>query len=323
MKRLLQSGALLACAAILLAGCDNNNRDEHAHPITTSLSTNRAHIGDIVHLTMRVEHPVDGKLSFSGPEENPAVHIHNRKAQTKEKTGDFAQTVYNYTLSSMELGSHVLIDGDLIISNGSGTAQTHPIPLTLLEVVSILSNEQMTAKGIKDLEEWPSTIPRALIWVPILLLLAAVIGLLGARLLNKPRTILHTAPELPADRIAMAALRRLKEKGYIEDGQAEAFYIEISSIVRHYLEARYTIKAPELTTEEFIREASENSALQAEHRRLIERFLEQSDLVKFARFKPRTPEMEAAFCSAEQMVAETGTSLQRDKAEPMQTGDAV
>ncbi|HOW97476.1 MAG TPA: hypothetical protein PK634_06770, partial [Kiritimatiellia bacterium] len=107
------------------------------------------------------------------------------------------------------------------------------------------------------------------------------------------------------DAIALRALQRLKERGLIEKAEIEPFYVELTGIARRYLESRFGLRAPERTTEEFIREASVSGLLSAAHQALVRDFLEQSDLVKFARFAPGIPEMNAAFASAEKLVVET------------------
>lgn len=62
----------------------------------------------------------------------------------------------------------------------------------------------------------------------------------------------------------------------------EQFYIEISALVRQYLENRFEVRAPELTTDEFLQLAAAESELSAEHQQLLGEFLSQADLVKFA-----------------------------------------
>ncbi len=62
----------------------------------------------------------------------------------------------------------------------------------------------------------------------------------------------------------------------------EQFYVEISALVRQYLENRFEVRAPELTTDEFLQLASAESELSNEHQQLLGEFLSQADLVKFS-----------------------------------------
>jgi hypothetical protein len=69
-------------------------------------------------------------------------------------------------------------------------------------------------------------------------------------------------------------------------GDARAFCIAVSDAVRVYLEERFNLRAPERTTEEFLRDLQKTSVLTAQQKESLASFLEQCDLVKFARFEP-------------------------------------
>ena len=110
---------------------------------------------------------------------------------------------------------------------------------------------------------------------------------------------------MPPHRLALDALADLRAKGWIEALQIEPFYVALSGIVRRYLEGRFGLRAPERTTEEFIRDALSSKKLSDAHRDLVAGFLEQSDLVKFARHAPGPSDMHNALDSAERLVRET------------------
>jgi predicted TIM-barrel fold metal-dependent hydrolase len=76
--------------------------------------------------------------------------------------------------------------------------------------------------------------------------------------------------------------------------------------VRRYLEGQLGLRAPERTTEEFLYETSRDHALSAEHRELLAAFLQESDLVKFARLRPGEQDKQRAWAAAERFVRETG-----------------
>ena len=47
---------------------------------------------------------------------------------------------------------------------------------------------------------------------------------------------------------------RWMEEGLIDKGEQKLFYLKISAILRHYVEDRFGMHAPENTTEEFLRD---------------------------------------------------------------------
>jgi len=81
---------------------------------------------------------------------------------------------------------------------------------------------------------------------------------------------------------AWAELDRLLKKGLPGRGRYKDFYVELTMVVRRYIQRKYGIKAPHMTTEEFLRAAKPSDELR--------RFLESADLVKFAGVEA-TPEM--------------------------------
>ena len=86
---------------------------------------------------------------------------------------------------------------------------------------------------------------------------------------------------------AWVELDRLIAKGLPGRGRYKDFYVELTMVVRRYVQRKYGIKAPHLTTEEFLAEISEDGRVKSEELRT---FLESADMVKFAGVKA-TPEM--------------------------------
>ncbi len=85
----------------------------------------------------------------------------------------------------------------------------------------------------------------------------------------------------------------------------EDFFVEISATIREYVEARFSIKAPELTTDEFLARAAENNQLTAPHQSLLREFLEQADIVKFAGVEAGVQEVNRSIELATQFLSET------------------
>ena len=79
----------------------------------------------------------------------------------------------------------------------------------------------------------------------------------------------------------------------------------VSDVLRAYVEERFDLRAPERTTEEFMEELRSSTKLRGDHKLLLEDFLGRCDLVKFARFEPTVPELEALLDSSYRFVDET------------------
>ena len=115
-------------------------------------------------------------------------------------------------------------------------------------------------------------------------LVSLVLGLLFAVRYVARRVKEHRMS--PIER-AWVELDRLLKKGLPGRGRYKDFYVELTMVVRRYVQRKYGIKAPHLTTEEFLREFKDE---RRETRDELRKFLESADMVKFAGVEA-TPEM--------------------------------
>lgn len=109
----------------------------------------------------------------------------------------------------------------------------------------------------------------------------------------------------PAYQLAYEALEKLKAKNLVGKGDIKEYYFELSNIVRHYIENRFKIKAPEMTTEEFLVTLGDSDVLANSHKELLKHFLSLCDIVKFAKYGPTPEEIENSFNAAKKLVDET------------------
>ncbi|NIP95469.1 MAG: hypothetical protein GWO24_19305 [Akkermansiaceae bacterium] len=88
-------------------------------------------------------------------------------------------------------------------------------------------------------------------------------------------------------------------------GEMKPFYQRISDILRHYIENRFGLHAPERTTEEFLGELGSGQALDPAHKPLLGKFLSHCDLVKFAEYQPSRDDIQSTFDSCKDFILET------------------
>ncbi|MEI7945278.1 MAG: hypothetical protein WCJ02_01215 [bacterium] len=85
----------------------------------------------------------------------------------------------------------------------------------------------------------------------------------------------------PVER-AMVELQRLLNRNLPAKGLYKDFYIELTMVVRRYIERTHGIHAPEQTTQEFLLAAAKYPQFKHEVLVQLRTFLESADLVKFA-----------------------------------------
>lgn len=157
-------------------------------------------------------------------------------------------------------------------------------------------------RDIKGPVNLPSAINKYLI--PVCLLFLVALGSLAGYFLKKNKEG-KTIPKRPAHEIAYEQLETLRLKDYIGRGLIKEYYTEVSDIIRHYLENRFRLKAPEMTTEEFLASARDAAELANEHKNLLKEFLLCCDLVKFAKYAPLPDEVNSIFDSAKHFIDQT------------------
>ena len=87
--------------------------------------------------------------------------------------------------------------------------------------------------------------------------------------------------------------------------EEKEYYSQLANILRHYLESRFAVKAPEMTTEEFIARLRNDAMLTGEQKELLRRFLQCADMVKFARFASSVSERKSAWEFVQRFIEQT------------------
>jgi hypothetical protein len=136
---------------------------------------------------------------------------------------------------------------------------------------------------------------------------AAVVLLAGAvGWLRRRRRFVPTGPALTPAELAYLELQRLMEDQAARE-DVKLFYVELTAIVRRYIERTTGIRAPEQTTQEFLHEIGRRAEFPAEESRRLTSFLEAADLVKFAAHQPRKEDIEESFRRAKVFVGCAGS----------------
>ncbi len=105
--------------------------------------------------------------------------------------------------------------------------------------------------------------------------------------------------------VACERLKALQKQNLPQQGQIKEYYTQLSDIVRQYIEDRFRIRAPEMTTPEFLLYLRDSQALTTEHKGFLKDFLNSCDMVKFAKYGPSLQETDESFRLAVKLVDET------------------
>ena len=117
----------------------------------------------------------------------------------------------------------------------------------------------------------------------------AALASIAYLVIRKVRQMVRVHRMSPIER-ALYELDNLLKKGLPGRGFYKDFYVELTMVVRRYIERQHGVRAPHLTTDEFLRAAESNAAFSRDSIAELKAFLESADLVKFAGVEA-TPEM--------------------------------
>ena len=169
----------------------------------------------------------------------------------------------------------------------------------------MIATNNSVASNVSDIRDIkpPIDIPNGLAWLWWLLAILAVIVavMLLWRWWQKRKTFVPVVPPVPAH---VRAKQKLAEALALIS-QPKPFVTAVSDTARFYLEERFQFRAPERTTEEFLRELGGTKLLLPEQKASLGDFLAGCDLVKFAKYEPGENELRELHASAVRLVEET------------------
>ncbi len=185
---------------------------------------------------------------------------------------------------------------------------TEPIDI---EVTSLLGQQMAELKinSIEGVVNMPAKPSYRWIWV------LSAAGIIAGIIfwLNRRRQQVKELVRIfkPAHEIAYERLQALVEQDLIKAGKIKEFYEGISNILRHYIEHRFNIKAPERTTEEFLAELTSSNVLAKPQQERLGEFLQHCDMVKFAKYNPTTEQIQKTFDLVKDFIETTKSDVKK------------
>jgi hypothetical protein len=186
-------------------------------------------------------------------------------------------------------------------ANGSAPGNSRPSFNTLAPAAPVSPKVYAsTDSDIRDIRQ-PRHLPTVKPWVAVV----AGAFFLGAAAFaawrwTRPRPL----RQMLAHEVALQWLDNARQ--LMDPDHAREYCFAVSSIIRSYIEERFHVHAPRLTTEEFLRDLVEvRDTMLEPHRVLLGQFLAHCDLAKFAGWRYSMPDLEAMHASGRSFVQHT------------------
>jgi hypothetical protein len=262
-------------------------------------------VGDPVELVVTAYYPTHGVLKLPEIGREKDIVLLKRDWENISREDGLIQSESRYSITSFRLGEQPISTNDIVCTLNGETFTTNFPPIVLHVESSLSGNATSELADIKPVQKLPGRIPR---WIWVVLGSAAVaffVGLITSKLWKNRATLIPSAPPIPPHVIALKALQSLMNKGLLEQDECKPFYTELSLILRTYLEGRFNLNAPDETTDEIVEALSRSPELNGGQRNILQEFMRQADMVKFAKGHPDRTTMESAFNTTRQFVEET------------------
>lgn len=209
-------------------------------------------------------------------------------------------------LAPFEPGTYHLPDIPVGVMDGDGNADTLLFSAQTMDVRTMpVDTSTYVPHDLKGQIRYPLTFRETVPYVLAALLAAALVFLVVWLIRRRRASLVSRREGDPAYIVALRELDRYRGDKYWAPEKQKAFYSGITDTLKEYVDARFAVDAPEMTTAEMfeaLRSCSEITPdLYGETRSLFE----TADFVKFAKMTVPEPELAKALPAAVRFVTET------------------
>jgi len=309
---------------ILGAGCGATRTGEHTSSSSAStierkaekgpvklhvrVSPSKPRLSDVVEMDVRIES--QPAVEIKAPAFGQAVGdflIRDYSERPAEAAGGNARR-FHYQLEPAHAGKHLIRSVAIEFVDKRAGAEGRGEP-TLVETepleLEVTSELGAKAPSLADLEPMlpPQPVPQAfafawLIGSAIVLMLTIGVAFWLRRRRRRPIQERRLTPEeIAHDALSCLLAENLPARGLIKE-----FYLRLTGIVRQYVEDTTGIRAPEQTTEEFLRDMRSHAVFPPERSVQLAEFLEAADLVKYAGQQPQESQVDQAIDRAREFI---------------------
>ncbi len=255
--------------------------------VTAETDTSDYLVGDYINFSIRAEY--DEGVRITPPSLTDKLgRLEVIKVLPVSFEDDKNVQQFNYIISGYD-SARIVISPIPITYYAAGSSEPQSIETNEV-VVFIHTLEVNPAEDIKDVKD-PLRIDLDWLFWLVLILVIFLVSILAYYLYNKfkkpkeEERIIRRAPPIPVYIKALQSLDKLKEKKLWQQGKVKEYHSELTGIIRKYFEDRYNFHSLEMTTGQQM--IVLNRVM--DNQKLIDvtgSFLENADMVKFAKFVP-------------------------------------
>ncbi len=293
---------ILPIIIIVLIGC-GSDVEQKSISVETNYDTTIATIGDIIHSTILINGIEDKIIIINEFEEPEPEALELRKSEIS-KVGDEYLSEFQFVF--WDTGRFTIPPIDIIIMNNDSSVslvmQTDP-----QNIMIVSSADPTMSGGMKPMKD-PLPVSRLKNWTIIAglsLLIISLISMVWLSIKYKKETLIGAPVVILAspDKIAMEKIDAIKANDKIQSDIKE-LYVQISYILREYVESSLFFKTLEMTTTE-IQELQNLFPFSEQEMNAWITLLNRSDMIKYAKMIPEDKVWLDDLATAEQFIKST------------------
>ena len=221
---------------------------------------------------------------------------------------------FSLLITSFEEGKHRLPPLSVIKESSAGVFDTLLFKPLELEVFTIpVDTTTYVIHDIKGQVQYPVTFSEVLPYlIGLLVALALAWAIRALVVARRKRRSPDAAPDEPPYLVALRKLEKYRGEKYWAKDRQKVFYSGITDALREYIDARYGIDAPEMTTAEIFDSLS-HTDVPADLFVQTKSLFETADMVKFAKAFASDEENASAVPTAVRFVTSTYQTESKDK----------
>ena len=254
--------------------------------LSARLDSTRIVVGGITHLNVTIQAPEGTEIITPRLRDSSDIELIDEVKTVKTPHNGGLLITQVWTLTALDSGSFTLPILPFGYKLASGSIDTVYSPALALSVMPA-KLDSLTLRPIAPIIDEPLTWRDVLpFFIGALVLLLVVYAIYWYYNRKKMREIAtQTAPELiiPPHLIAFEKLVNLQKQAYWQNGNLKKYYIELTYILREYLEKRYEIPVLEQTTDEFLPVLKRKTDIPIDIFNELQQQLSTADLIKFAK----------------------------------------
>ncbi len=273
------------------------------------------HIGDIINVEMTIKLPwyrrLVGETRVEVPEGLQVVGDDiNQFSRLGLGTWEWKKKIQ---FQAYDFGPYLDLEAEITITpNRLDGHDSITVTIPEISIQSILdegSDELFMATELS--EDFLKTNTKNKHWYILIAILLAVAVIILFLLMKseKNKAVVPPKPWLVAESMLMQLQQRFPLA-------AETVFVELTDIVRKYIESAFHLPATEMTTPEFLRKINQDSKnLNMDQKLLLADFLTAADMVKFARVDVTQGQIDETLKKAKRFVVETSEEIVKQSLE--------